>query len=56
MRNRIYICDYVDYTVNSVESLVIEAKSTEEAEEKAINELKTLHIPKRYILKIEEVI
>ena len=56
LRNRIYICDYLDYTVNSVESLVIEAKSLEEAEEKAINELKTLHIPKRYILKIEEVI
>ena len=52
----IYICDYIDNAVNSVESFVVEAESDKEAEIKAIEELKTLHIPKRYLLKIEKVI
>ena len=56
LQNKIYICDYIDYTVNSVESFVVEAKSMDEAEEKAIEELKTLHIPRRYLLKVEPVI
>ena len=52
----IYICDYLDYSVNSLESFIVEAESEEEAQEKAIAELKTLGIPKRYLIKIEEVI
>ena len=52
----IYICDYLDYSVNSLESFIVEAESEEEAQEKAISELKTLGIPKRYLIKIEEVI
>ena len=52
----IYICDYLDYSVNSLESFIVEAESEEEAQEKAIAELKTLGIPKRYLFKIEEVI
>ena len=54
--NRIYICDYFDYRTGSLESFVVEAESESEAEEKAIKELKTLHIPKRYLIKLEEVI
>ena len=53
---KIYICDYLDYTVNSLESFIVEAESEEEAQAKAIAELKTLNIPKRYLFKIEEVI
>lgn len=56
LNQKIYIIDYIDYTVNSVESLVIEAESMQEAQKKAIEELKALHIPKRYLLKVEQVI
>lgn len=52
---KLYICDYLDYTVNSLESFVVEAESEKEAESKAIDELKTLGIPKRYLFKIEEI-
>lgn len=52
----IYICDYIDYTVSSVESFVIEADSQEDAEKQAIDHLKTLHIPKRYLIKVEKVL
>ena len=52
----IYICDFIDPSVNDFDSFVVEAKDGEEAELKAIKELKTLGIPKRYLLKIEEAI
>lgn len=53
---RLFIVDYLDYTVNCLESFVVEAETVEEAESKAIEELKSLHIPKRYLFKIEEVL
>lgn len=53
--NKIYVCDYIDIAVNDVESFIIEAVSDEDAELKAIEELKSLKIPKRYLLNVEEV-
>ena len=53
---KIYVCDYLDYSVNSVESFIIDAESNEEAEKKAFDELKALGIPKRYLINVEEVI
>lgn len=53
---KIYVVDYLDYSVNSVESFIVDAESDKEAERKAIEELKTLGIPKRYLLNIEEAI
>ena len=53
---KLYICDYLDYSVNQLDSFVVEAESEEEAQEKSLAELKTLGIPKRYLIKIEEVL
>lgn len=52
---KLFVCDYLDYTVNTLESFVVEAESKEEAEVKSIEHLKTLGIPKRYLFKLEEV-
>lgn len=52
---KLFVCDYLDYAVNSLESFVVDAESKEEAEVKSIEHLKTLGIPKRYIINIEEV-
>lgn len=53
---KIYIVDFIDPTVNQLDSFVVEADGEKEAQEEAIKELKTLGIPKRYLLKIEEVL
>ena len=53
---KIYVVDYLDYSADSVESFIVDAESDKEAELKAIEELKTLGIPKRYLLNVEEVI
>lgn len=53
---KIYIVDFIDPSVNNLDSFVVEAHDDKEAEQKAIEELKTLCIPKRYLLKIEEAI
>ena len=53
---KIYICDFIDPSVNHFDSFVVEAMDDEEAKDKAIEELKTLGIPKRYLIKIEEAI
>ena len=53
---KIYVVDYLDYSADSVESFIVDAEDDKEAEVKAIEELKTLGIPKRYLLNIEEVI
>ena len=52
----IWLVDYFNPHSDSVDCLVIDADSIEEAKVKAIAELKSLQIPKRYILKIEEFI
>lgn len=53
---KIYICDFIDPASEDFDSFVVEADGVKEAELKAIDELKTLGIPKRYLLKIEEAI
>lgn len=50
----LWICDYINIHKDSSDCLVIEADSYDEAHEKAIGELKSLKIPKRYLLKLEE--
>lgn len=50
----LWICDYVNIHENSSDCLVIEADCRDHAYEKAIEELKNLKIPKRYLLKLEE--
>lgn len=52
----IYICDYAVPRSSDVESFVVEADDLESAEQKVIQELKTLDIPKRYIINISEVL
>ena len=54
--NKLFVCDYLEPKSNQVECLIIDAESEIKAEEKAIAELKTLNIPKRYLLNIEEVL
>lgn len=53
---RIYVCDFIDPSVNQFESFIIEADDENEAKMKAIDELKTFGIPKRYLIKVEEAI
>ena len=53
---KIYIVDFIDPSVNQLDSFVVEAQDEQEAKTKAIKQLKTLSIPKRYLLKLEEAI
>lgn len=50
----LWVVDYIDIHINSSNCLVVEADSHEEAYDKAVEELKSLKIPKRYIIKMEE--
>lgn len=50
----LWIVDYLDPHNDEVDCLVIEAESFDDAYSNAITELKSLKIPKRYILKLEE--
>jgi len=50
----LYIVDYIDPHVSSSDCLIVEAESYDDAHTKAIEELKLLNIPKRYLLKLEE--
>lgn len=51
---KLWILDYLNPYTGEVDCIVIEAESFDEAHDKSINELKSLEIPKRYILKLEE--
>ena len=51
---KLWIVDYVNPHDESSDCLVIEAECRDSAYEKAIEELKLLDIPKRYLLKMEE--
>lgn len=53
---KLYICDFIDPSVNELDYFVVEASDEDEAKRKAIEELKSLCIPKRYFIKIEEAI
>jgi len=50
----IWLVDYINPHMETSDCLVIEADSQQEAFDLAVKELKSLEIPKRYILKIEE--
>ena len=50
----LYIVDYVNPVYESSDCLIVEADSFDDAYELAVEELKILEIPKRYILKLEE--
>ena len=52
---RLFVCDYQIPRSEELDFLIIEAEDELIAEEKAIDELKTLHIPKRYLVNISEV-
>ena len=53
---RLWVCDYQIPSSEELDCLILVAESLEVAEQKAIEELKTLNIPKRYLLNVEEVI
>lgn len=50
----IWIVDYINIHSGTSDCLVVEADCRDQAYEKAVEELKILKIPKRYIVKIEE--
>lgn len=50
----LWLVDYLNPHTELTDCLVIEAESKDDAEEHAINELKLLDIPKRYILNLEK--
>lgn len=51
---KLWIVDYINPHSESSDCLVIEAESRDSAYELAVEELKLLDIPKRYLLKMEE--
>lgn len=51
---KLWIVDYINPHDESSDCLVIEAESKDSAYELAVEELKLLDIPKRYLLKMEE--
>jgi len=53
---RLYIVDYQLPRSEELGSFIVEAEDDAMAERKAILELKTLNIPKRYLVNISEVL
>lgn len=52
----LYICDYQIPRSEDMDCLIVEADDIASAERKAIERLKTLHIPKRYLINVSEVL
>ena len=50
----LWIIDYIDPYVSSSDCLILDAVYKDEALRKAIEELKLLKIPKRYIVNLEK--
>ena len=50
----LWIVDYINPVLSSSDCLIVEADCRESAYRKAVEELKILEIPKRYIVKMEE--
>lgn len=50
----LFIVDYINPHKSTADCLVVEADFEDDARDIAIDELKNLNIPQRYILKIEE--
>lgn len=53
---KIFGCDFLDPSTQELKFLIVDAESEKEAMEKVISELKTLKIPKRYIIEMEELL
>lgn len=53
---KLYVCDYQIPRSDDLDCLIVEAEDLTTAEQKAISELKTLNIPKRYLVNISEVL
>lgn len=53
---KLFICDYRIPRTDEIDSIVLESANIDSAKKMAIDELKALHIPKRYIVRIEEVL
>lgn len=54
---KIYICDYINPRTQKTESFVLECEGDgdeESVKNLAIEGLKTLNIPKRYLINVEE--
>ena len=53
---KIYVCDYQIPRTEQLDCLVVEATDDDDAYNKVVSELKSLNIPKRYIININEVL
>lgn len=50
----LWVVDYTNPCAEALDCLIIEADDYDSAYDKAIQELKDLHIPKRYLIRLEE--
>ena len=50
----LWVVDYTNPSQETLDCLIVEAKDSYEAYEVAVQELKHLQIPKRYIIRLEE--
>lgn len=53
---KLFVCDYQIPRSDDLDCIIVEAEDLDMAEQKAISELKTLNIPKRYLVNISEVL
>ena len=53
---KLFVVDYRIPRTENLDFLIVEADDVAMAERKAIGHLKTLNIPKRYIINVEEVL
>lgn len=53
---KVYGIDYLNPATQQLDFLIVDAEDEEEAFSKALEQLKTLKIPKRYILNMEELL
>lgn len=51
--NMLWVVDYTNPCAETLDCLIVEAKDSYEAYEVAVQELKNLHIPKRYLIRLE---
>lgn len=49
----LWVVDYSNPYAEALDCLIVDAESYDEAYDKAIQELKNLHIPKRYLIRLE---
>ena len=49
----LWVVDYTNPSQETLDCVIVEADNYDEAHEKAIQELQSLHIPKRSLIRIE---